>query len=116
MLARIDLPRVTTTVQRLEEPLPAGPFDVVVSALAVHHLDATEKRDLFARVHAALRAGGRFVLGDVVLVDEPVAPLSPGWDRPDTASDQVAWLRESGFDARLEWAEQDLALFVADRP
>ncbi len=116
MLARIDLPRVTTTVQRLEEPLPAGPFDVVVSALAVHHLDATAKRDLFARVHAALRAGGRFVLGDVVLVDAAGCAALAGLGlaghrvRPGQVAPGVGPRRAP------RWAEQDLALFVADRP
>ncbi|HLP25155.1 MAG TPA: class I SAM-dependent methyltransferase [Acidobacteriota bacterium] len=43
------------------QPLPAGPFDGVVSALAIHHLDDTEKRALFARIHGALAPGGLFV-------------------------------------------------------
>jgi len=34
----------------------------------VHHLDAGEKADLFRRVAAALEPGGRFVLGDVVVL------------------------------------------------
>lgn len=54
-------------VGRLEDPLPGGRFDVVISALAVHHLGPAEKRTLFARVHGALAPGGRFVLGDVVV-------------------------------------------------
>src|SRR5689334_18643548 len=50
-VARDLLP--TTNVQALvvgdlSDPLPAGPFDVVVSALAVHHLDGAEKQALFA--------------------------------------------------------------------
>ena len=97
MLARIDLPRVTTVVRRLEEPLPEGQFDLVVSALAVHHLEAAAKRDLFRRLFDAVRRSGRFVLGDVVAVEEPVAPLTAGWDRPDAASDQVRWLGDAGF-------------------
>jgi tRNA (cmo5U34)-methyltransferase len=114
MLARIALPGVERVVRSLEEPLPDGPFDLVVSALAVHHLDAAAKRDLFARVPAALRPGGRFVLGDVVVADEVVAPLTEGYDLPDRAEDQLEWLRAAGFDARLEWAVQDLALLVGD--
>src|SRR5437868_2328250 len=43
-------------VQRLEEPLPAGPFDLVVSVLAVHHLDGQGKQDLFKRVAAVTDA------------------------------------------------------------
>ena len=115
MLARIELPGVERIVRRLEDSLPGGPFDLVVSALAVHHLDADGKRDLFARVYAALRPGGRFVLGDVVVADESVAPLTEGYDMPDRADDQLEWLRAAGFDARLDWAVQDLALLVGNR-
>ena len=71
--ARASLPaeRVTLRVQRLEDPLPAGPFDIVISALAVHHLDGFAKLELFQRVAAVLVPGGRFVLGDVVIHTPP---------------------------------------------
>ena len=61
-------------------PCPTGPFDLVTSALAVHHLDADGKRDLFARIAAALAPGGRFVLGDVIVPEDPAdatIPLTP---------------------------------------
>src|SRR5690349_6894913 len=45
--ARERLPEADLRLQRLEDPLPTGPFDLVVSVLAVHHLDAAAKRDLF---------------------------------------------------------------------
>jgi tRNA (cmo5U34)-methyltransferase len=116
MLARIDLNGVEPRVARLQDPLPDGPFDLVISALAVHHLDAAEKRDLFPRVYAALRAGGRFVLADVVRARVQVAPLSDGYDKPDSAVDQAAWLRAAGFETELLWERDDLALLCADRP
>ncbi|HKI91316.1 MAG TPA: class I SAM-dependent methyltransferase, partial [Gaiellaceae bacterium] len=65
--ARGRLPEADLRLARLEEPLPDGPFDLVVSTLAVHHLDGAGKRALFASVAAALRPGGRFVLGDLVV-------------------------------------------------
>src|SRR6266705_1438577 len=65
--ARAAFPDADIRLGRLEEPLPDGPFDLVLSALAVHHLDGAGKRDLFRRVVAALRAGGVFVLGDVIV-------------------------------------------------
>jgi len=37
--ARRVLARADLRVSRLEDELPPGPFDLVVSALAVHHLD-----------------------------------------------------------------------------
>ena len=64
---RLEEYDVTLRVADLRDPLPAGPFDLVVSALAVHHLDGPGKATLFARVAGALRPGGRFVLGDVIL-------------------------------------------------
>jgi tRNA (cmo5U34)-methyltransferase len=103
-------------VQRLEDPLPPGPFDLVFSALAVHHLDGPGKADLFRRVARVLRPSGRFVLGDVVVPDSPedaVVPLSPDYDLPDTAADQLAWLDEAGFDAHLTWQLRDLAVLAA---
>src|SRR6185437_11732076 len=55
-VARDTLPphRVSLLVGRLEDPLPEGPFDLVVSALAVHHLQAVGKADLFRRIANAL--------------------------------------------------------------
>ncbi len=106
-------------VRRLEDPPPPGAFDLVVSALAVHHLDALGKAQLFAQVHGALRPGGRFALGDVVLPERPgesATPTDPTYDRPSSVEDQLAWLRVAGFTARVAWRRGDLAVLVADRP
>jgi tRNA (cmo5U34)-methyltransferase len=103
---------------RLEDPLPEGPFDLVISALAVHHLDADAKADLFRRVAAVVPVGGRFVLGDVVVPDDPadaITPLEPGFDRPSPIADQLAWLDAAGFDAAVHWLERDLAVLVGVR-
>ena len=105
-------------VSRLEDELPAGPFDLVVSALVVHHLDAAGKADLFRRVAAALTPGGRFVLGDVVVPERPddaVVPLTPGFDLPDRVDDQLAWLADAGLAPRLVWSERDLAVLTGER-
>src|SRR5437763_13304753 len=48
--ARAAFPDADIRLGRLEDPLPDGPFDLVVSALAVHHLDGPGKRDLFRRI------------------------------------------------------------------
>ena len=106
-------------VQRLQDPLLSSPFDLVVSALAIHHLDRAEKQDLFQRVRAELVAGGRFVLGDLVVPEKAenvVTPATPGFDKPDALADLVAWLREVGFVTAVEWAWQDLAVIRADVP
>jgi tRNA (cmo5U34)-methyltransferase len=69
--ARESMPDADLRRSRLEEALPAGPFELVVSALAVHHLNGAGKRDLFRRVAAAVPSGGGFVLGDVVVPERP---------------------------------------------
>jgi tRNA (cmo5U34)-methyltransferase len=106
-------------VARLEDPLPPGPFDLVVSALAVHHLDGAGKADLFRRIARVLRPGGRFVLGDVVVPEDAadaIVPLTADYDRPDTIADQLAWLEDAGFEARVTWRLRDLAVFAGERP
>lgn len=116
-VARESLPEAELHPQRLEDPLPEGPFDLVFSALAVHHLDGAGKRDLFRRVAAVLQPGGRFVLADVIVPDdaaEASIPLSEGYDRPDRLADQLEWLAEAGFAARPVWVAGDLAVVVAE--
>ena len=114
--ARERLPDADLRLQRLEDELPPGPFDLVVSALAVHHLDGAGKRDLFSRVSGVLRPGGFFVLGDVVV---PAAgqkgAIYIDWvmDTPDSVENQLAWLREAGFEAEASSVRIDLAVFRA---
>ena len=105
-------------VARLQDPLPSGPFQLVLSALAIHHLSSAEKRDLFRRVADVLTAGGRFVLADLVVPEKPaelVTPLSE-YDFPDRLDDQLAWLREAGFEPTVTWRWKDLAVVAATRP
>jgi tRNA (cmo5U34)-methyltransferase len=111
--------RVDLRVGEIEAPLPDGPFDLVASALCVHHLNGDEKADLFARIRSVLRPGGRFVLADVVVPPDPAdatTPLTPGFDRPSSIADQVQWLRDAGFDACVCWESGDLAVVAADAP
>ena len=103
-------------LQRLEDELPRGPFDLVVSALAVHHLDEAEKADLFGRVRDVTAARGRFVLGDLVVprVSEDVVTAVNGvYDRPSSVDNQLTWLRAVGFAVEVTWERGDLAVLVA---
>ena len=50
---------------------PQGPFDLVVSSLAIHHLDFAEKRNLFSDIFGWLRRGGRFINLDSILGPSP---------------------------------------------
>jgi tRNA (cmo5U34)-methyltransferase len=134
--------RASYAVGDLGDPLPCGPWDAVVSALAVHHLDDAGKRALFARVHDALAPGGMFVNAEQILGPTPAldaeylarhraAALALGaseqeWqaalrrmehDRCATVADQLAWLAEAGFaDADCPWRENRFAVLAARRP
>ena len=119
-VAREQLPSTNVArlvVGRLQDPLPASRFDVVVSALAVHHLSARQKRALFARVHDALVPGGRFVLADVVRTERAArrTPVSRLDDRLERAEDLERWLAQTGFNVSREWASGDLLVLRADR-
>jgi tRNA (cmo5U34)-methyltransferase len=114
--ARERLQGADLRLQRLEDELPSGPFDLVVSALAAHHLDRAGKRTLFSRVASVLRPGGSFVLGDVVV--PPAGQEGPIYidrvmDLPDSVEDQLAWLRAAGFEAEASSVRVDLAVFRA---
>jgi tRNA (cmo5U34)-methyltransferase len=119
-VARKSLPsdRVKLLVGRLEDPLPEGCFDLVVSALAVHHLEGTGKADLFRRIASRLDPTGRFVLADVV---EPadrdpsyvVTAIDPEVDHPSKLDEQLAWLEASGLFPEVTWTHRDLVVIVA---
>jgi tRNA (cmo5U34)-methyltransferase len=116
MLAEADLPDAELRVARLEDPLPDGPFDLVVSCLAIHHLDGAGKQDLFGRIAAVLAGGGTFVLADVIVPEDPadaVTPCTPDFDLPDRLDDQLEWLTAAGFDAEATWVRGDLAVVRA---
>jgi tRNA (cmo5U34)-methyltransferase len=116
-VARDSLPsdRVKLLVGRLEDPLPEGSFDLVVSALAVHHLEGTGKADLFRRIARRLDPAGRFVLADVV---EPVDPsyvvtaIDPEVDHPSKLDEQLAWLEAAGLFPEVTWTHRDLVVIV----
>jgi tRNA (cmo5U34)-methyltransferase len=114
--ARAAFPDGDLQLARLEDPLPAGPFDLVVSVLAVHHLDGAGKRDLFRRIAGVLADQGRFVLADVVVPEreeDVVTPIDGVYDLPDRADDQLDWWREAGLAAEEVWTHKDLAVLRA---
>lgn len=130
------------SVQPLAAELPGGPFDAVISALAIHHLDHGEKRDLFARVLAVLAPGGVFLNAEQVSgssgrvqamfedvhLDEARARGSSEaeiaravermrLDRCATVAEQLCWLEEAGFeDADCFFRSFRFAVLGAWRP
>jgi tRNA (cmo5U34)-methyltransferase len=114
----LDPTRTALQQSRLEDPLPSGPFDLVMSTLAVHHLDGSGKADLFARVAAVLDEGGRFVLADLVVPVDPadvITPIDGIEDTPSSLKDQLAWLEAAGLHPRVHWQHRDLAVTVAQK-
>jgi len=115
MLAAIDVEGAEFRRAELTDPLPEGPFDLVVSCLTIHHVGPDEKRKLFRRIAAVAEW---FVLGDVVVPPDPgeaVVPLDVDYDFPDSVADQLVWLREAGFEAEVTWKHADLAVIRARR-
>ena len=116
--ANLDPDRTQLQSGRLEEPLPDGPFDLVMSMLAVHHLDGPGKADLFARIASVLETGGRFVLGDLVVPADPANVVTPiDWidDTPSSLDEQLTWLAEAGLTTHVHWQHRDLAVVVAEK-
>jgi tRNA (cmo5U34)-methyltransferase len=131
-------------VADMSSGLPDGPFDAIVSALAIHHLDDAAKRRLFARAHAAIVPGGVFVNADQVAgpTDALTAIYTATWERDcralgatdeelhdayermrhDRCADvesQLMWLRQAGFSAAdcvsKSWRQAVLAGFTEAR-
>src|SRR5262249_47457548 len=101
--ARVPPGRVErVVVGDLLTDLPTEQFDLVVSALAVHHLDGGQKRSLFAALWSRLPPAGRFVLADVIVPLDPpgvVAPPPPGHarSRPATTDRTASTIRSRGW-------------------
>jgi tRNA (cmo5U34)-methyltransferase len=96
---------IEVRLARMEDPLPDGPWDLVISVLTVHHLDTEGKRDLFRRVRGQSRT---LVLGDVVAAEVEVAPIEPGVDFPDPAGAMAEWC-----EGEVVWEADDLAVIRA---
>lgn len=90
---------------RIEDPLPDGPWDLVIGVLSIHHLTSEQKKALFRRVREQSRS---LVIGDVVQADVQVAPLDPGYDFPETAADLAEWCG-----GEICWHADDLAVIRA---
>lgn len=90
---------------RIEDPLPDGPWDLVIGVLSIHHLTADLKKNLFRQVKEQARS---FVIGDIVKAETQIAPIDPDYDFPETADDLAAWT-----EGTVTWQADDLAVIQA---
>lgn len=90
---------------RIEDPLPDGPWDLVIGVLSIHHLTSEQKQNLFRRVREQARS---LVIADVVKADVAVTPLDPGYDFPERATDLAEWCG-----GEVVWGADDLAVVRA---
>lgn len=123
--ARARFPGDTRVEYRVADMTDAdlgGPWDVVISALAIHHLADADKRRLYARIRRALKPGGLFVNAEQVAGPGPTADerYAQIWleqirhlgvpeseidkaldrmshDRCAPVEQQLGWLSEAGF-------------------
>jgi tRNA (cmo5U34)-methyltransferase len=120
-------PEVELVVHDLAERVVVpGPFDTVVSGLAIHHLSDERKRGLFGEIYELLAPGGAFVNLDLVASTSPQQherfrrAIGRVQDDPTDQlagmCEQLAWLRDAGFrevDCHFKWME--LALMAGRR-
>jgi tRNA (cmo5U34)-methyltransferase len=97
---------IEVRLARMEDPLPDGPWDLVLAVLAVHHLTAEQKRDLFRRVRGQARS---LILGDQVQAEAHVLPPEPGVDFLEVPEDLAEWCG-----GEVVWTADDLAVVAAD--
>ena len=122
--------RIELVKHDLAEPLPAlGRFDVVVSSMAIHHLEHERKRSLYGEIFALLEPGGVFANFEHVAsatrrlhlmffaaINEPLEHEDPS-DRLLDVETQLRWLREHGFDdVDCYWKWLEMALLVGVKP
>jgi tRNA (cmo5U34)-methyltransferase len=106
-----------------------GSFDLVVSALAIHHLSDERKRLLYREIFELLVPGGLFCNVDVVAAPTPAlharAQAVFGYgphdghpsDRPALLGDQLEWLTDGGFtNVDCYWKWLKMAVIAGERP
>jgi tRNA (cmo5U34)-methyltransferase len=62
---------ITYIVSDYSQGIPFGPYDLVCSALSIHHITSENKRYLFGKIFSALKPGRLFINADQVDGDTP---------------------------------------------
>lgn len=115
--------RISVVKGDLLSDLPAGPFDVIASGLAIHHLDPEDQARVYAAAHERLAPGGVFVNAEQLrapadwlehhfverelvharaggFTAESEAQARERWsiDQHVTLEDQLKWLHAGGYE------------------
>ena len=133
--------RVHLLEQDLNASLPGGPFDLVVSFFAIHHVE--NKQRLIEEVFASLSSGGLFLYADITVAANPFLErmFQEGWrafmlgagleperipyvladhrdnDLAESSSTQLAYLQAAGFTpAEIIWCWEKFAVFYGAKP
>jgi len=121
-------PRVVVVRHDLEDAVAFdGPFDVIVSGFAIHHVEDARKRSLFRELRDALAPGGLFANLEVVRSstarrhEEFLAAIGRTADDPEdrlaAVDRQLEWMRAAGFeDVECIWRWRGFALLVGEAP
>jgi tRNA (cmo5U34)-methyltransferase len=88
----------------MRDGLPDGPFDAVVSSLAIHHLEHDEQRLLYAAAAERLRPGGVFVNAEHIL------ERTPWLERVGRARWRAAASAAGASEAELDSSDERMAL------
>ncbi|PSB31508.1 16S rRNA (cytosine(1402)-N(4))-methyltransferase [filamentous cyanobacterium Phorm 46] len=110
-------------------------YDLVVSGLAIHHLDGAGKKILFKKLFQSMNSGGILLIRDIVTGGTPrlTEQYEHLWrqymkdsgeddkiwfqnylkeDIPSSVEEQTKWLTEAGFaDAGCHWRYLNFAIF-----
>jgi tRNA (cmo5U34)-methyltransferase len=132
--------RVRLHASDLNDTLPRGRFERVVSFFALHHV--RDKKRLIGEVGARLVEGGRFLWADITRAAAPALEqlFIDDWvsfmrgagveeegivralqdhrenDLPETVESQLGYLREAGFDpAGVVWSRGKFVLLMGQR-
>jgi tRNA (cmo5U34)-methyltransferase len=120
--------RVTYSLQEHSRLSASLEYDLVISALSIHHLEDSDKRTLSRKIYEALRPGGMFINVDQALtptysgeeqydrkwledvkangaseITVPQAREQMREDKNALLADQLTWLDEAGFEGIDCW-------------
>ncbi|WP_183720173.1 methyltransferase domain-containing protein [Rhizobium sp. BK060] len=115
-------PAITYAVADMADAELGGPWDLIISALAIHHLEDAAKKHLFGGIRGALSEGGLFVNAEQVLGHDsevearyariwlqqvrtlgiPEAEIAKAHermshDRCSSVESQLQWMRDTGL-------------------